>query len=202
MTDFHKLTVQTYDSSAKELAEYFRGIGSRVGDIEHGLKLAGSPERPRVVEIGCGDGRDAAEIVKRAEFYQGFDPSAGLLALAREKVPGADFVLADALSYRYPKDMDVIFAFASLLHVNREDLAKVCEKAADSLRRDGIFFISLKERDSYAEEVKKDEHGERMFYYYTPALVKELASNVFTPVFEDHQLIGSTKWLTLALKKA
>lgn len=201
MTNPHKTTIKTYDSSAKELAAYFQGIGPRVEDIELGLKLAGNPGKPRVVEIGCGDGRDAAEIVKRAGFYQGFDPSAGLLALARENVADADFVLADALSYEYPAHTDAIFAFASLLHVSKEDFAKVCKKVAASLRQEGIFFISLKERDTYEEEIKRDAYGERMFCYYNPELVEALAGEAFQPVYEDHQVIGKTKWLTIALRK-
>lgn len=199
--NWEQKTIDTYDRSARKLAEYFRGIGSRIDDIETGLRLAKSKESAKVIEIGCGDGRDAQEIVKRVKWYEGFDPSIGLLNLAKEKVPGSSFVLANALTYTYPEDLDIIFAFASLLHVNKRDLKRVFNKAAKSLKLGGIFYISLKEKPNYCKEVKNDEHGQRMFYYYNPAIIKELSSHLFKPVHEDHQKIGSTDWFTIALSK-
>ena len=85
--DWKIKNIQTYDSSAIALAEYFKGIGPRINDIELGLNLARASKKARVVEIGCGDGRDAIEIVKRSGWYEGFDPSEGLLDIARNTYP-------------------------------------------------------------------------------------------------------------------
>lgn len=199
--DYKALNIETYNKSAAQLAEYFKGIGPRVKDIEMGLSLAGSPSKASVVEIGCGDGRDAKEIVKRVDSYIGVDPSEKLLEIARKNIPDGNFVCADALSFDYPENIDVIFAFASLLHVSRTELPQVFQKISDSLRIGGILFLSLKERDQYEEEIKNDEYGSRMFYYYNVALINELAGNAFEEVHQDHQTIGKTNWFTLALKK-
>lgn len=199
--DWHEQNVRVYDHSAKELAEYFRGIGPRITDIERGLELAGKSVGAKVIELGCGDGRDAMEVIRRVAWYEGVDPSEGLLALARQSVPNTSFVLADALGYAYPQNLDIIFAFASLLHINRESLPEVFKKAQEALRAGGIFYISLKERSEYIEELKEDQYGRRMFYYYTPALIQELAGRAFENAFEQHQTVGSTDWFTLALRK-
>lgn len=199
--DWQLQTIKTYDKSATELAEYFKGVGARIKDIELGLKLSKSGNTSRIIEIGCGDGRDAQEIVKLVNWYEGCDPSIELLNLARKKVPGASFVLADALSYVYPSNVDVIFAFASLLHVNKIDLVKVFNKTAKSLKQSGILYISLKERPEYTEEVKRDKYGERMFYYYNPSIIKDLSRENFQSAYEAHQKIGHTDWFTIALYK-
>ncbi len=193
--------IQTYNNSARALAEYFKGIGPRISDIELGLSLAGKNDESRVVEIGCGDGRDAVEIVKRSSWYEGFDPSKELLGIAQSHLPETSFVIADALTYNYPQNVDVIFAFASLLHVDKTDMPKVFDKVNQSLKTGGIFYISLKERNKYAEEVKNDEYGARMFYYYNADLIKELASDLFATAHESHQKIGNTDWFTIVLKK-
>lgn len=200
--DWNAQTIHTYDTSANELAEYFKGIGARVDDIERALKLAGVSDTAKVVEIGCGDGRDAEEIVRRVAWYEGFDPSQGLLELARNRQPDASFVQADALNYQYPEQLDVIYAFASLLHVSKDELKEVLVKTAAALRRDGVLYLSLKERPIYQEEVKEDQYGKRMFYYYNLGIVKELAGDAYEPVYEDRQVIGHTEWFTLALRKA
>lgn len=199
--NWHERNLQTYNSSAEKLAAYFHGIGARTDDIELALKLAPRGADTRVVEIGCGDGRDAQEIIKCVDRYEGVDPSSGLLSIAKQRLPNASFVEADALSYDYPEDLSVIFAFASLLHVSKDELPLVFEKGYKALRDGGIYLVSLKERPEYVEEVKKDEYGERMFYYYNADLVKELAGAAFKTAHESHQTIGNTDWFTLALQK-
>ncbi|GAC1391386.1 MAG: hypothetical protein NVSMB46_03720 [Candidatus Saccharimonadales bacterium] len=200
--DWKAKTIQTYDESATQLADYFKGIGARIDDIELALKLAkvGSQEA-MVVEIGCGDGRDAKEIVARVSSYEGFDPSENLLKLARLTVPNALFVKATAQSYDYQPNLDVVYAFASLLHVDIKEMPGVLEKVHSALRNDAIFLVSLKERETYTEEVKKDEYGERMFYYYNPKILEDMVGLMFSKVYESHQKIGKTQWFTLIMKK-
>lgn len=201
MSNWDARTIETYDRSAEQLAEYFAGIGPRVADIERGLGLAGVGSTAKVVEIGCGDGRDAVEIVPRVASYEGVDPSAGLLELARKKLPDVSFVLADALTYKYPTNLDVIFAFASLLHVDIDGMGDALDYASAALRPGGIYYMSLKEREVYTQELQTDQYGERMFYYYTPEIIELQAGFGFDPVYVDHQQVGSTQWFTLALQK-
>lgn len=199
--DWNQKTISTYDKSASKISDYFAGYGSRLGDIELGINLAGAGEYSRVVEIGCGDGRDAAEIIPRVKFYVGIDPSRGLLEIAKTNIGPGYFIKDDALNYAYPSDLDVVFAFASLLHVSKDDLKTVFKKVHASLVTGGIFYISLKEADQYIKTIKKDEYGERLFYLYSTNVIEEIAGIHFVTVFEDHQIIGSTNWFTIALKK-
>ena len=201
MTNWQDTTTKTYDNSAEDLAEYFKGIGPRKIYIDFAFKLINDKKNAKVVEIGCGDGRDAVEIVKRTGEFEGFDPSAGMINLAKKRLPDASFVVADALSYDYPDQVDIIFAFASLLHVDRDDLRKVFVLCAKALAPGGLFYISLKESDQYTEKVKKDQFGERMFYYYSVSNVLEICGDDFESVLEIHETIGSTKWFELGLRR-
>jgi predicted TPR repeat methyltransferase len=199
--DWSKQNTDTYNTSAKELSAYFRGIGSRIDDIECALKLAQKESGATVLEIGCGDGRDAAEIIQRVASYEGIDPSQGLLDIAKEKGLGGTFILDNAVDHTYPNQLDIIFAFASLLHVDKDDLYKVFHKAQDALRAGGIFYISVKEGDRYEERVQSDEYGERMFYYYNADIITTIAGDGFQTAYIEHRTIGSTQWLVIALKK-
>ena len=170
--DWDSITIHTYNNSADKLADFYNASRAPINDINLGIKLANIKHRARNVEIGCANGRDAAEIAKHCAFYEGIDPSKNMLEIARVSLPGISFVQADALTYIYPKNIDIIFAFASLLHVNKEDIPKVIEKTAKSLRLGEILYISLKERETYTKSITKDQYGERMFYYYTSTLIK------------------------------
>jgi SAM-dependent methyltransferase len=196
-------TIKVYDKAATELAEHFAGVGPRINDIEIALKLAKMPPNSaKVIEIGCGDGRDAKEISKRVAWYEGFDPSQKMLDIAVGRhIKNGSFVIGDAINYDYPKSLDVVYSFASLLHSNRQDLPVIFDKVAGALKTGGIFYISLKERDEYTEEIKNDDYGSRMFYYYNPDIIKQIAGNQFECLYEDKQKIGKTDWFTIALKK-
>ena len=195
-------TVATYDRSAKEIAAYFKSIGPRTKDIELGLRLSKvDGAQARVVEIGCGDGRDAAEIIKRVAWYEGFDPSKGLLEIARAGVTGGNFVLANALDYAYPSNIDVVFAFASLLHLSQGDFTTACADVARALRPGGIFLISLKERPSYEKLVKHDKYGVRTFYFYNADLVAQMCGANFESAFIHHEVMDGTDWFTMALRR-
>ena len=195
------LTVETYDRSANELAEYFRGIGPRTKYIDYALELAGASTDARVFEIGCGDGRDAKDIIKKSAWYHGVDISSGLLRLANEHVPEGSFEQADMVEYDYPDNIDVVFAFASVLHLPMDELQKVIHKVHSALRPGGIFYISLKWKPEYAEEVKNDKYGSRAFYFYNEALIERLAEAKFTIADTWREVIGKTDWLEIALRK-
>lgn len=201
MTDLRQQTIDTYNKSAKRLAEYFSGIGARTEDIQRAFELNNNPEHARVLEIGCGDGRDAVEIIKRAGWYEGFDISKELIRIAESRQLDAKFTIADAVDFEYPTNLDVVFAFASLLHLDKAEVSAVLRKVHHVLKPGGIFYISLKYRDEYISEVKKDQYGERLFYFYTPELIQDLAGDAYETVFQDKKTIGRTAWFEIALRK-
>jgi predicted TPR repeat methyltransferase len=201
MTDWRQVTVETYNKSAVQLAEYFQGYGSRVRDIDIAFREADAPDNPLVVEIGCGDGRDASELVKRTSRYFGFDLSKGMIDLARQNVPEGTFTVADAVTFGYPEGTDIVFAFASLLHLTKPEVKVVFEKVAQSLNTGGVFYISSKYSDTYKEKVKVDRHGKRMFYFYNPDILQEIAGQALKTVYIDHDSKGEQPWFQVALKK-
>ena len=196
-------TINTYNKSAKELTEYFRGIGSREKHIDLAIRLAGTPINPRVLEIGCGDGRDAREVIKRTRNYTGFDVSEELIGIARDYVPSAEFEIADAIDYKYPNGLDVVLAFASLLHLDKRDVKSVLQKVHKALKPGGVFMISLKLADSYKEQVKEDNFGSRMFYFYNPNVIEELAGPGYevASCTSDFKAANKSKWFEIALRK-
>jgi SAM-dependent methyltransferase len=200
MTDIRQQTIDTYNESAQQLADYFSGIGPRTGDIDKAFELTGNT-KGRVFEIGCGDGRDAAEIIKKADWYQGLDVSRELLRIAQARLPKTSFIEADAATFDYPKNLDIVFAFASLLHLDKDEVTDVLRRIHNSLNPGGIFYISLKYRDTYQSEIKTDKFGTRLFYFYNPQSIKKLANNLYETVYENRDLKGQTEWFQVALRK-
>jgi SAM-dependent methyltransferase len=194
-------TIDTYNKSANELAEYYQSMGPRTQYIDTAFKLAGNPEAARVVELGCGNGRDAEEIVKRARWYLGADVSEELIKLAREHVPDAQFVAMDAVQFHFPENIDIVYAFASLLHLDRNEVRTVLHNAHGALRTGGIFYISLKYAPEYTERVQEDKYGTRLFYFYDADTITGLAGDGYEVALAERAMRGQTEWLEIALRK-
>jgi len=167
-------TIETYNRSAAGLGKKFDRIGARVSDIEETFALV-KKENPNVLELGCGNGRDAQEIVKRTNEYYGIDISEELLKLAKEKVPGARFELGDIYDFDFPEGIDIVFAFASLIHVTKEEFRTVLKKLYYTLNKGGVIRMSLKYSPNYREVTQGDEFGIRTYYFYSPEDIKEMA---------------------------
>jgi SAM-dependent methyltransferase len=195
-------TIKTYDVSADKLVKHYEGIGPREGDVILAFALAGNPENARVLEIGCGYGREARKILEHTEFYDGIDTSEKLIEFAKQRVPRGTFRVADAVSYDYPEQQyDIVFAFASLRHLDKEETETVLRKVYHALKPGGICYISLNYAPSYRETIKDDEFGIRLLYMYNPQLMQKLAGPVYKNVYESRDTIEGVEWFEIVLKK-
>ena len=199
-------TVQTYDNSAEQMANHFNNYGQGVAkkEIDLAFSFVTGPVG-QVVEIGCGAGKDAAEIAAHSNNYLGFDPSSQLIGLAKNNNPGLKFIQSDGMAFEYPQNLTAVFAFASLLHLNKYDFAATCSRVATALKIGGVLCITLKEADDYSEIWQHDEFGERLFYLYSAPLATKLATSgtELQLVHESHTVAGpkSKKWMCLVFQK-
>jgi SAM-dependent methyltransferase len=195
-----KQNTHIYNTKAHQLKQKFSGMDVRKEDVERGLSLCTQKENPFVFEIGCAYGREAGEIVRHTNRYLGIDIAENFIKIAREDVPEARFEVGDIEVDALPSGIDLIFAFASLLHTPSDRMKDVLMRAQKALNPEGIFYISLK-LGEYKEFTKTDEFGERVFYHYLPKDIIELAGEGYEVVYEDEQDLREQKWFTVALKK-
>jgi SAM-dependent methyltransferase len=192
-------TIDTYNASAVVLAKKYDEQGVMIKDIDYVFSLI-KKSNPVVLEIGCGSGRDAQEIIKRTNHYTGVDVSKNLLLIAKEKVPQATFINEDIETFKFPNSIDIVFGFASLLHVSKDSLKNILINAYNALNDDGVVYISLKYADTYVEYLKKDEYGERVFYLYSPKDIQEIIGKfkILKNVTKDY---NNETWLEIYLQK-
>src|SRR3989344_3064103 len=105
-----------YDQHAEVLAKKYADIGPRTSDIDLAFSLLTTPTPWHVLELGCGAGRDTTDILRYASHYTGIDFSAKMIELAQKTHPSTPFVIGDMVILPFPPDLDIAFAFASLLH--------------------------------------------------------------------------------------
>ena len=194
-----KQIIDTYNKSAKALAIKFDKIGALTSQIKETFSYI-KKKNPKVIEIGCGNGRDAEEILKYTNNYLGIDISKELIKLAQEKNPSGKFKVGDIENYILPNKFDAIFAFASLIHIPQKNLKKIFEQAFVALNKGGLFRISMKYSNEYKEIIKKDEFGTRTYYLYSQKNMEELAKN-FKIIKNQTITTRGQVWIELLLKK-
>ena len=196
-------TIDIYNTHAQIMAEKFRASPPRLKHINIALKATQTKE-PRVLEIGCGDGRDAKEIFTRVSWYKGIDVSSELIKLARQHVPHAEFEVADAVTYDYPKNIDLVIAFASFIHLDRDEFSTVLGKLHSALNQAGVIYLSLKWAPEYVMKTNIDTFGERQYYFYNSDVVQEIAGKQYQLEKSWQECLPNanhTQWIEVILRK-
>jgi SAM-dependent methyltransferase len=97
----------------------------------------------RILDAGCGAGRDLRAFADAGHDAIGFDASARLAVLAAAH-SGRPVTVLRFEDMSYVKEFDGIWACASLLHLAREALPDVFGRCARALRPGGAFYLSFK----------------------------------------------------------
>jgi SAM-dependent methyltransferase len=187
-------TERFYETHA---AEYFR----RTVDVDlshlYDRFLAAVPVGGRILDAGCGSGRDLREFVRRGYRATGIDASRALVRIAARHSPAPCFVMRfEDLSYE--NCFDAIWACASLLHVPKRMLRSVLHRLHLALVPGGVMFVSV--QAGKGEALAPDG---RFFARYTKQeFAKALKAAGFTVIeawISKDVLAGrkSTRWINM-----
>jgi trans-aconitate methyltransferase len=190
---------QAYDEAVVVYREKYAQLPARTEDIDLTRSYT-EVAQPRVLEIGCAYGREAQYILQKTPHYTGIDISQSYIDMARQEVPAGTFVCADVHAYEFPSGIDMVFAFASLLHSDKESMQDMLLRLHPQLSPNAVIFLSLKRREEYGSDLVTDGHTQRKFYYYTRQTILELCDGLYSEVFYDEQLLKEP-WFTMILKK-
>jgi ubiquinone/menaquinone biosynthesis C-methylase UbiE len=103
------------------------------------------PPCPRILDVGCGHGRDMAWLEAAGADVTGVDVSSGMLAEARTRVRG-QLVQADMRALPFDDGtFDAIWCLASLLHLPKVEAPSVLDRFHRLLRADGVLVVAVKE---------------------------------------------------------
>lgn len=97
----------------------------------------------RVLELGCGSGKNTEWLIQHAEKVVGLDFSKKMLSIAEKKVisPKVSFIKTDLnLNWEVPENF-VDLATCSLTLEHIENLNHIFEQAFLKLKKGGLFFI-------------------------------------------------------------
>jgi SAM-dependent methyltransferase len=162
-------TVRAYDAFA---ADYHAGTQDLPVPVATAVSrfAAVLPAGARVLEIGSGPGRDARALEAAGLSVRRTDVTPAFVAMLREAGHDADVVdpLTDDLSDPAAPGTPyaAVWAGASLLHVDRDDLTTVLTRLGEATRPGGLLYASLKEGDGESWSVHGNVAAPRFFTYW------------------------------------
>ena len=97
----------------------------------------------RILDLGCGSGRDSKYFLSQGYRVVAVDGSERLCELASQYI-GQQVICSTFQDYEPEGLFDGIWACSSLLHLEANDIVKVIRKLSDSLIESGYIYLSFK----------------------------------------------------------
>ncbi len=164
-----KKNMKTYNEIAEEYCEKTEKGGNREFQkemLDRTVKFLSS--KPRMIDLGCGDGRDTEYLREKGVDVVGIDISSSMIDLAREKYPECAFFRSDIRDTIFPEDTFTgAWASTTLSNLPKKELSKAEKEIYRIVEPGGIIGFSFKvgEKEGFEESVI--EGHERYYSYYT-----------------------------------
>lgn len=201
------LTIEAYDKTSQIYSKtHFKAFW--VKEFQFYKKIL--PGK-KVLDIGCGTGRDAAVFVKHKFDYLGIDASEGMLKVAKERIKNGKFKKMDFYKLSFPANsFDGTWAAASLLHIPKKKIKRVLKEIKRILKPSGISFTSFKGKKNFEEGLVPYERNPGTFRYWSYYTQKEFEDILKSVGFKMIKFIkhkekekdgSTTNWLCFFAQK-
>lgn len=157
------LTRDTYNKIASEYEQ--NGMRYAATDELENF-VSKIPTGGKILDAGCGFGRELLFFAKQGFETYGIDGSKELLKLAGKRVPKARLQLVD-LRDKLPFDdnfFDGVWARNSLHHLETKDLQHALSEIKRILKGNGVFFVEWKAGEGEVVTEEEIAAGQKRFY--------------------------------------
>lgn len=130
------------------------------------------PDNAHILDLGCGAGRDSKAFLNAGYIVTAMDASRDVAAYA-EEIIGQPVLVNRFQEMSFCDQFDGVWASASLLHCTREQITDVLHRVGQSLKSNGVAYMSFK----WGDEETFDDRG-RYFNNYTLESLHKLIGNI------------------------
>ncbi len=192
-----EITTRTYDQIAAAFAERWWNV-----HLDQALDSFASRLEPgaRVLDLGCGPGRDIALLQKRGFEVVGLDRSQGMLREAQRRID-APLIGGDMRHLPLPDDsLNGVWMCAALLHLPRANALPTLQEVRRVLCTGGVLYVSVQK--GQGERWSDSEGGRRFFTYFRLDEMRSLTLQAGYSVPEIWlNSLGHSTWIHLIARK-
>ena len=191
-----KQAVDTYNKIAAIYAKYTEEKLVQFQLARFESMLSGK----KILDAGCGAGRDAAYFSEDGYDVTGIDIAENLLKEAKKRAPSAKFKKLDFRETKFrAKSFDGVWSMAGFLHLPKEEIEKSLKEFNRILKPNGKIYVSVKQ-GSGSKEIKKEKYkGEpRIYYFYKKEEIEDMLREAG---FKIHASEENEVWIEIFAEK-
>lgn len=177
-------TLNSYNVSATHYAENTADLHPQE-EAQKFINLL--PSCARVIDVGCGPGRDAKIFSDHGIEVVGIDFSPNMIQIAKQNAPNCSFHIMDIEAIAFSSEtFDGVWANCALLHIPKKNVHLVLRKIYAILKSKGSLYLSVKQ-DHISEAFEKDSrYGglEKFWSFYEPNELMKLLTEAHFKIID------------------
>lgn len=187
-------TIDFYNKNAQSYAD--STISLDMSNLQEKF-IARLPAKARILDAGCGSGRDSLLFKSKGFSVTAMDASSELAKLASATL-GQQVICQSFADINWLCEFDGVWCMASMLHLNDAELKVALYECASSLKQGGVFFASFKTGNGEGY----DDKG-RFFNYHSMESLRAafeaeaLLKNVTFEYNQDSMGRTDTQWISV-----
>jgi SAM-dependent methyltransferase len=201
-------TLSFYNTNAPDLAKRYESadlssLHARLSEL--------MPAQGKILEIGCGTGRDAAQLLKSGFDIECVDGSNDMIAAAKKLHPELNgrinqLIIPEGLAGIPSEKYAAIYALAVLMHLYRNSATAALEHIQRILLPKGVLFFSVPLKRPDMERSGYDAEGRYFLLQNREQWISMIEKNGFIKVSSEIMAdsLGRTAvtWLNVYSEKA
>lgn len=194
-----RTTIETYNQIAaeydREVADFWKRHESQL--IKKFVSAAG----PKILDIGCGSGRDAIILSNNGKDVLCLDASDAMVQICKSKGLAATCADYHVIPYN-DVTFDGVWAYTSILHSPKAEIVKVVQEIRRVLCPDGVLALGLIEGDYEGYRNSAGPDLLRWFSFYNKSEIEKIFSmGGFKINYFEEMVLDSKKYLHFILQK-
>jgi len=161
---------KTLETTNALAVDYFKNYSEHTFMEKFRTKFIELISGKKILDVGCGIGRDMREFNKKGFRTFGIDVSSEMLKIARQENPKGFLYNMDMSNMTFTDgEFDGVWCCSSLYHVHKREVPAIFKKFYDFLKKDGLLFLTVKKGEGEGYMPRDLFYGREKFYaLYSP----------------------------------
>lgn len=169
--------------------------------LNHFISLL--PKNARILDAGCGSGRDSAYFSEEKLDVTAIDAVSALLDEAKKNVKNVKFLVMDMKEMKFKSEFDGIWCMSAFSDLEKKDADSVVKNFTNVLKNNGVLYISAREGEG-EKVIEKGFFNDlpRFYAFYSQKELEELLIKnnlkILSSAISDS---NGVKWVEIFAKK-